>query len=80
MRSADDGIRFTSWSPDTPRFRAEGNAGIPRHAVTNDSAAALGEHGGRSIPTVMVPQTDRRRVGLADLALHCAVVQEAAAR
>ncbi len=62
---------------DLARFAADRDAGIGRHAVANDYEAALTEHGVRSIPTVIVAETGRRVVGLADLSVYRAAVEEA---
>ena len=65
---------------DMARFVADRDLGIGRHAVANDYEAALTEHGVRSIPTVIVAETGRRVVGLADLSIYRAAVEEAGIR
>jgi predicted DsbA family dithiol-disulfide isomerase len=61
------------------RFTADVESGLGRHAVVSDYERAVTEHGVRSIPTVIVPETGRALVGLADYATYEAAVQEAAA-
>jgi predicted DsbA family dithiol-disulfide isomerase len=63
---------------DLDRFRADYAAGAGREAVINDYRTAVEEHGIRSIPTVVIPETGRCLVGLADLAQYQAAVDEAA--
>ena len=53
-------------------------AGFAREAVVADYEAAVSEHGVRAIPTVIVPETGRALVGLADLAVYRAAIEEAA--
>jgi len=64
---------------DMERFTADFEAGIGRDAVIGDYEAAVSEHGVRSIPTVIVPDTGRALVGLADYAVYRAAVEEALA-
>jgi predicted DsbA family dithiol-disulfide isomerase len=64
---------------DMPRLAADVQSGLGRHAVVSDYERAVTEHGVRSIPTVIVPETGRALVGLADYATYEAAVQEAAA-
>ena len=61
------------------RFIADYRAGIGREAVVSDYETAVTEHGVRSIPTVIVPETGRALVGLADIADYRALVEDAAA-
>src|SRR5438552_2117350 len=64
---------------DMERFAADFEAGIGREAVIGDYEAAVSEHGVRSIPTVIVADTGRALVGLADYAVYRAAVEEALA-
>jgi len=64
---------------DMERFTADFEAGIGRDAVMSDYEAAVSEHGVRSIPTVIVTDTGRAVVGLADYAVYRAAVEEALA-
>jgi predicted DsbA family dithiol-disulfide isomerase len=64
---------------DMARFTADVESGLGRDAVVSDYERAVSEHGVRSIPTVIVPQTGRALVGLADYATYEAAVQEVAA-
>jgi len=64
---------------DMERFTADFESGIGRDAVIGDYEAAVSEHGVRSIPTVVVPDTGRALVGLADYAVYRAAVEEALA-
>jgi predicted DsbA family dithiol-disulfide isomerase len=63
---------------DLARFSADLAAGLGRAAVMADYEAAVGEHGVRAIPTVILPETGRALVGLADLATYRAAIEEAA--
>jgi len=63
---------------DVARFAADRQAGFAREAVMADYEAAVSEHGVRAIPTVIVPETGRALVGLADLAVYRAALEEAA--
>ena len=63
---------------DLARFTADREAGFARAAVLTDYEAAANEHGVRAIPTVIVPETGRALVGLADLAVYRAAFEEAA--
>jgi len=63
---------------DLARFDADRGAGFARAAVVADYEAAVSEHGVRAIPTVILPETGRALVGLADLATYRAAVEEAA--
>ena len=63
---------------DRARFRADREAGFARAAVLADYEAAVNEHGVRAIPTVIVPETGRAIVGLADLAVYRSAIEEAA--
>lgn len=64
---------------DMPRFVADVEAGIGRAAVLSDLEAAAAEHHVTAIPTVVVVETGRALVGLADLATYRAAVEEALA-
>jgi predicted DsbA family dithiol-disulfide isomerase len=68
---------MTEKDVDVDRFREDYAAGAGREAVINDYRAAA-EHGVQSIPTVVIPETGRRLVGLADLFQYRAAVDEAA--
>jgi predicted DsbA family dithiol-disulfide isomerase len=61
---------------DLARFRADRDAGLSRQAVIADYEAAAAD-GVSAIPTVIVVETGRRLVGLADLAGYRAAIQEA---
>jgi predicted DsbA family dithiol-disulfide isomerase len=63
---------------DLARFTADLATGFAREAVLADYEAAVSEHGVRAIPTVVLPETGRAIVGLADLATYRAAVQDAA--
>ena len=63
---------------DLARFSADLSAGFAREAVVADYEAAVSEHGVRAIPTVILPETGRALVGLADLATYRAAIEEAA--
>jgi predicted DsbA family dithiol-disulfide isomerase len=63
---------------DVPRFEADRQAGFAREAVLADYEAAVTEHGVRAIPAVILPETGRALVGLADLAVYRAAIEEAA--
>jgi predicted DsbA family dithiol-disulfide isomerase len=52
---------------DMARFRADYAAGAGRDAVLRDYRAALEDDGVQGIPTLIVPGTGERVVGLADL-------------
>ena len=64
---------------DMERFAADFESGIGREAVISDYEAAVTEHGVRSIPTVIVAETGRALVGLADASVYRAAVEEALA-
>jgi len=64
---------------DMQRFAADVGSGLGRHALLSDYERAVTEHGVRSIPTVIVPESGRTLVGLADYATYEAAVREAAA-
>lgn len=64
---------------DMERFAADFEAGIGREAVVGDCEAAVTEHGARSIPTVIVAETGRALVGLADYDIYRTAVEEALA-
>jgi predicted DsbA family dithiol-disulfide isomerase len=64
---------------DMERFAADFEAGIGRDAVLSDYEAAVSEHGVRSIPTVIVAETGRALVGLADYTAYRAAAEEALA-
>lgn len=68
----------TAAGADPVRFAADFESGLAREAVLADYEAAINEHGVRAIPTVIVADTGRALVGLADLATYRAAVQEAA--
>jgi len=63
---------------DPARFRADREAGFARAAVLADYEAAVNEHAVCAIPTVIVPETGRALVGLADLAVYRSAIEEAA--
>jgi predicted DsbA family dithiol-disulfide isomerase len=63
---------------DLTRFTADRQTGFAREAVLADYEAATSEHGVRAIPTVIVPETGRAIVGLADLAVYRSALEEAA--
>ena len=63
---------------DVARFVADRQAGFARQAVLADYEAAASEHQVRAIPTIIVPETGRALVGLADLAVYRAAIEEAA--
>jgi predicted DsbA family dithiol-disulfide isomerase len=63
---------------DLGRLEADRRSGLAREAVLADYEAAVAEHGVRAIPTVILPQTGRALVGLAELAVYRAAVEEAA--
>lgn len=63
---------------DLTRFTADLQAGFARAAVLADYEAAVNEHGVRAIPTVIVPETGRALVGLADLGVYRSAIEEAA--
>ena len=63
---------------DLTRFTADLGAGFARSAVVADYEAAVTEHGVRAIPTVILPDTGRVLVGLADVATYRAAIEEAA--
>jgi predicted DsbA family dithiol-disulfide isomerase len=52
---------------DMARFRADYEAGTGRSLVISDYRAAVEEDGVQGIPTVIVPESGERVVGLADL-------------
>lgn len=64
---------------DMDRFAADYAAGPGREALISDYEAAVTEHGVQAIPAVVVVETGRALVGLADLATYRAAVQEAQA-
>ena len=64
---------------DMARFAADFEAGIGHEAIVSDYEAAVAEHGVHSIPTVIVAETGRALVGLADLSVYRAAVEEALA-
>lgn len=61
---------------DMARFAADYASGIGREAVLGDFETAIAE-GVRSIPTVIVADTARSLVGLADVAQYRAAVEAA---
>ena len=63
---------------DLARFTADREAGFARSAVLADYEAAVNEHGVRAIPTVVLPGTGRALVGLVDLGVYRAAIEEAA--
>ena len=63
---------------DESRFEADLASGLARQAVMADYEAAVTEHDVRAIPTVIFPETGRALVGLADLSVYRAAVEEAA--
>ena len=63
---------------DVARLEADLAAGFARQAVMADYEAAVTEHHVRAIPTVILPETGRALVGLADLATYRAAIEEAA--
>ncbi len=62
---------------DMARFRADYEAGAGRELVLRDYRAAIEDDGVQGIPTVIVPDTGERVVGLADLETYRRVVKEA---
>ena len=72
-------IRIVGEQPevDVDRFVADYRAGIGRDAVVADYESAVNDHGVRSIPTVIVPRTERYLVGLADLDTYRGAIDEA---
>ena len=64
----DEGIRVVeAVGADMPRFRADYEAGAGREPVLRDYRAAIEKDGVQGIPTVIVPESGERVVGLADL-------------
>ena len=63
---------------DPARFSADRETGFAREAVLADYEAAVSEHAVRAIPTVIIPETGRALVGLADLAVYRSAIEEAA--
>jgi predicted DsbA family dithiol-disulfide isomerase len=63
---------------DPARFRADREAGFARAAVLADYEAAVNEHAVRAIPAVIVPETGRAIVGLADPSVYRSAIEEAA--
>lgn len=63
---------------DMARFTADFRAGLGRDAVIADYEAAVTEHGVRSIPTVIFPESGRALVGLVDFETYRAALEEAA--
>lgn len=63
---------------DLIRFETDRQAGFAREAVIADYEAAVSEHAVRAIPTVILPETGRALVGLVDLAVYRAAIEEAA--
>ena len=63
---------------DLTRFAADRQTGFAREAVLADYEAAASEHGVRAIPTVIVPETGRALVGLAEPAVYRSAFEEAA--
>jgi predicted DsbA family dithiol-disulfide isomerase len=61
------------------RFRADYEAGAGREAVVRDYRTAIEKDGVQGIPTVILPETGERVVGLADLDTYRRAVKEAAA-
>src|SRR4030095_3740208 len=55
---------------DLAPFTADREAGLARRAVVAAYEAAVNEHGVRAIPTVIVLETGRALVGLADLGMY----------
>ena len=64
---------------EMPRFRADYEAGAGRELVLRDYRTAIEEDGVQGIPTVIVPETGDRLVGLVDLETYRRVVKEALA-
>ena len=62
---------------DMARFRADYEGGAGRAAVLHDYRTAIEEDGVQGIPTVIVPETGERVVGLTDLETYRRVVKEA---
>jgi predicted DsbA family dithiol-disulfide isomerase len=74
----DEIVRIvTATGVDVERFVADYRAGIGRDEVISDYEAAAGEHGVRSIPTVIVPATGRYLIGLTDLETYRAAIDDA---
>ena len=69
---------MTEAGVDLDRFRTDYAASAGREAVISDHRTAVEEHAIRSIPTVVILETGRRLIGLADLARYRAAVGEAA--
>lgn len=67
----------TDAGADAARFTADFEGGLAREAVLADYEAAVSEHGVRAIPTVIVPETGRALVGLAELATYRRAIEEA---
>jgi predicted DsbA family dithiol-disulfide isomerase len=63
---------------DLGRFVADREAGFAREAVLADYEAAVSEHAVRAIPAVIIPETGRALVGLADMAVYRSAIEEAA--
>jgi predicted DsbA family dithiol-disulfide isomerase len=63
---------------DMARFRADYMVGAGREAVVRDYRAAVEEDGVQGIPTVIVPETGQRVVGLADLDTYRRAIKDAA--
>jgi predicted DsbA family dithiol-disulfide isomerase len=62
---------------DLTRYDADLETGSGREAIMKDYEAAVAE-GVRAIPAVIVPETGRALVGLADAAMYRAAIEEAA--
>lgn len=64
---------------DMPWFHADYEAGAGRELVLRDYRTAIAQDGVQGIPTVIVPATGERVLGLADLEIYRRVVKEAIA-
>ena len=64
---------------DMDRFAADYAAGLGREALIGDFEAARAQHAEQVIPTVIVVETGRTLVGLADVATYRAAIEEARA-
>jgi predicted DsbA family dithiol-disulfide isomerase len=63
---------------DMARFVADYASGVGRAAVMEDYTRAISEEDVRAIPTVVVAETGRRLVGLADTPTYRKIVEDAA--
>jgi predicted DsbA family dithiol-disulfide isomerase len=63
---------------DVARFSADLATGFARQAVFADYEAAVTEHAVRAIPTVVLPETGRSIVGLAEASVYRQAIEDAA--